>query len=416
MLSKSGATLSFPERETRANSWDTAGFAALLLFIVLALPSAVDYVAGFHSHAQGTAAACGIVLLGLVHRIRFERVLVISFVLGVVIVSHVIAASRFQAVSFGRAGGSLVLLAVMVGTADIFGNWLFRLPAVELARAIAIVRWIMILIAIPAILHVAPPGGYDWDKPVFPFTEPSHYAIAFAPLLIEACVRNNGWRRLAWLLVGFALAYFLQNVTLMAGVIIAAGASIPVSKPLPWILAGVVAFGMYQLPYFAERLDVSTYRSDLSTNLSVLVYVQGWEFISESFQITKGWGLGFQQLGVVPLHSLASAQIYQLAALELNEQDGGFLVAKIVSEFGVAGIVFSALYILLATVWGFRLRAIGNHKVAAAPGELFALSVFVAFSLLMFVRAGGYFDGPTMLFAAACFYLLSEKRKKKAAL
>jgi hypothetical protein len=400
----------------RTSSWDTAGFAAFLLFLVLTLPSAADYIAGIHSHAPGTALACGIMLLGLVHRIRFERVLVISFILGVVIVSHLIVANRFQPVSFGRAGGSLVLLAVMVGSADIFGNWLFRLPDVDLARAVSIVRWIMILIAIPAILHVAPPGGYDWDKPVFPFTEPSHYAIAFAPLLIEACVRNNGWRRLAWLLVGFALAYFLQNVTLMAGVIIAAGVSIPVSKPLPWILAGVVAFGLYQLPYFAERLDISSYRSDLSTNISVLVYVQGWEFISESFQITKGWGLGFQQLGVVPLHSLASAQIYQLAALELNEQDGGFLAAKIVSEFGVLGIVFSALYVLFAIRWAFRLRAIGNHRVMAQPGETFAISAFVAFALLLFVRAGGYFDGPVFLFAASLSFLLRREGARRSSM
>lgn len=409
MASRSRASSPLRSQPAPDRAWTGAYLAASLLGILLLAPSGVNYVFATESHAPGTAIAGVVILLGLFHLLRAEKIVTISFVLTILIVGHLFVASMFGMVDYRRAVQSLILLIGLFVAANCFGPWLFRLHDRDLVRAVAIARWVMVAIALLSIAGFAPRGGAFWEKPVFPFTEPSHFAVSFAPLLLEACVRNDGWRRLAWLLLGFAFAYFLENLSLVGAVLIAAFVSLPLSRPLPWIVAIFAALTLFSLDYFSERLDLEGYDSSFGTNLSVLIYLQGWELMLGSVEQAHGWGVGFQQLGVGHINSGASDQIYRLLGQDLNIQDGGFVAAKIVSEFGIFGFVAGILFIILAIRFGLRLRKISSRPELATAGYMFALCAICGYTLDMFFRGLSYFSASSLLFVSACFYLRSLK-------
>lgn len=397
------------DRPDAAHAWGGAYFAAALLGLLLILPSGVNYVFAADSHAPGTAMVGGLILLGLIHLLRVDKILKIGFTVTLLIVAHLVVATMLGPTDYARAAQSLFLLIALLVAASCFGPWFFRLPNWDLVRAIAIVRWTMVLFALASIAGLAPPGGAFWEKPVFPFTEPSHFAISFAPLLIEACVRNDGWRRLAWLLLGFGLAFSLENLSLVGAVFIAAAVSLPLSRPLHWIVAIMAAATLLSLDYFAERIDLAGYDTSLGTNLSVLIYLQGWELVLSAFEQAHGWGVGFQQLGVGHINSGAADQIYRLIGIDLNIQDGGFVAAKIVSEFGVFGLAAAGIFVICAVRFAFRLRKISVWPELATAGYVFALAAFCGYTIDMFFRGLSYFSSSSLLFASACFYLRSLK-------
>ena len=411
MASRLRASSPLQSQSVPDRAWTGAYLAAALLGIVLLAPSGINYVFATDSHAPGTAIASGLILLGLIHLLRAEKIMTITLVVAMLIVGHLFVASMFGPVDYRRGVQSLILFIGLLVAASCFGSWLFRLHDQDLVRAVAIVRWVMVAIAIVSIAGFAPPGGAFWEKPVFPFTEPSHFALSFAPLLIEACVRNDGWRRLGWLLLGFTLAYFLENLSLVGAVVIAALVSLPISRPLPWIVAIAAAVTLFNLDYFAERLDFEAYDSSFGTNLSVLIYVQGWELMLGSVEQAHGWGVGFQQLGVGHINSGASDQIYRLIGQDLNIQDGGFVSAKIVSEFGIFGLAAGIAFIVLAIRFGLRLRRIAGRPELATVGYVFALCAICGFTLDMFFRGLSYFSSSSLLFVSACFYIRSLKRE-----
>src|ERR1044072_6501253 len=99
----------------------------------------------------------------------------------------------------------------------------------------------------------------------------------------------------------------------------------------------------------------------------------------------------------------------------LNNQEGGLLAAKVISEFGVVGVLGTLAFTVFAFFAGLRLRRIATHPGSASVGDTLALSIVVAFTINVFVRGVAYFDGTTLLFAAACFYLHEVRSARRPA-
>jgi hypothetical protein len=242
-----------------------------------------------------------------------------------------------------------------------------------------------------------------FEKPVFPFSEPSHFALALAPVLLYRCVNSSSHGRSAWLFFGFSVALGIESLTLIISCILA---SIACRKLLVVVLAGaVVAIGVipFELGYFSSRLDLS----GETQNLSSLIYLQGWQQLWESLERTHGWGVGFEQLGVHGTEVASAAAISSIFDIEgLNVRDGSFVFAKVVSELGLFGGLFGAAFTILA----FRsFHALRNKR--ERPVVVFARCVIVCFIVDMFVRGTGYFTGSTLLALAAASILVQGKRR-----
>ena len=95
------------------------------------------------------------------------------------------------------------------------------------------------------------------------------------------------------------------------------------------------------LTYFSDRLKLTTD----SDNLSVLVFVQGWQLAYNSLKETYGLGIGIQQLGFVKVETEAGDTIIRLLGRNVNDTDAGLTFGKIVSEFGLLGVFLIIIYL-----------------------------------------------------------------------
>jgi hypothetical protein len=161
-----------------------------------------------------------------------------------------------------------------------------------------------------------------------------------------------------------------------------------------------------ELAYFTDRLDFSA----TTLNLSNLVYVQGWEQIQESLGWTSGWGVGFQQMGFRETEAAAARLIrFIMGGDDLNVLDGGFVFAKIVSEFGVFGVLLTVIFLVEAARC---IRALRAQRGGAAA--TLASCIVVSYGIDMFVRGTGYFVESTLLFVAAVTALMIGRNKRAA--
>jgi hypothetical protein len=214
-----------------------------------------------------------------------------------------------------------------------------------------------------------------------------------------------GWYRICALAIGMLLAIYLQNLTLAVGCVLVASISLRFAGSFATLMVLGLAFTQIDITYYLSRLNFF----EASNNLSTLTYVQGWQLIEESLLKSNGWGLGFQQLGVLKTEVWAAGLIYNMTGARLNLLDGGFLFSKIVCEFGIFGIAISLIYLHIAfnsfiQLRGSTLRNGGNSsKIDMA--HCFVLS----FLLELFVRGSGYFT-PTVLMALASLIYLHRSR------
>jgi len=169
----------------------------------------------------------------------------------------------------------------------------------------------------------------------------------------------------------------------------------------------------------ASQLDLSYYLSRLdfsgeAQNLSTVVYIQGWQLIPESLARSGGWGLGFQQLGRHGTDVPASDIIFALVGGYGNVLDGGFTFAKIISEFGVFGLLLIGLYLVI--VW----RSIRHLRYAAKGIEnracnTFAQCVIVSYLIELFIRGAGYFTGTAILLVASLWLAPATRNPRRFA-
>jgi hypothetical protein len=168
------------------------------------------------------------------------------------------------------------------------------------------------------------------------------------------------------------------------------------------LLAGGVGL-LVDSSYYLSRVDLL---SD-NPNLSVLTYLQGWQLMGESLSRSMGWGLGFQQLGLHGSDVPASQLIFAQTGEADNLLDGAFNAAKVISEFGVFGILMCLWFLRL---WWRSMRGLRRIAggAACASAELFAKAVVAGYFVELLVRGAGYFTGSGMLLVGA-FWIMSAK-------
>ena len=402
---------SAPHRGVNTKTTNTLKIFSLLALVTL-LPTSVFYIFGTSSQAPGVAMvaviALGLAAIGFIKhpdtRQMLAALVIISMIL-IGIMSHGLIAYYFQALVFSRLIQSLLLFGLMLVGAYILRFAIFDNNDKALETAIFGVFTVFVAIGVAAIVGIRPIEAVASSNPVFPFTEPSHYALTFTPILLFICATRNLVLRLAALLTALTIAYLLESLSLVVGVLLVGLITLPVAYLAIAGFGLTIAIGVLDITYFTDRLDLN-YDSG---NLSVLVYLQGWELASDSVARTSGWGLGFQQLGFGPINSPTADLVFRLAGNDSNLKDGGFTLAKGTSEFGAFGFIAIIFYGLLAARAAWMLRAIALRKREATMAAVLAMSVISGYMVEAFIRGIGYFSGSTMMLVAALVFINGEK-------
>lgn len=382
----------------------------LLLLLVLVVPSLPLYLGLASSMALGASATALIVIFVFAalsafrpYTIRLGRVsigvLILLIIVGILV--HLGIATFIRPVDVARAIQSLVPLTLLLlagyGMGCLFAT--ARDAAVE--RAVYLCFGLMcgvgLLAAAGYVPPIVPSISANYFKPVFPFTEPSHFALAFLPLLMFGCVSLYGSAKVAMLVGGLVIAWALESLTFMVGLLLIILICFRRISIVFLLTALILLATQLKLGYFWARLNF-----DADTkNLSTLVYLQGWQLISESIGLSRGWGLGFQQLGIQGTSVIAAGSINSIIGNDSNLLDGGFIFAKITSEFGVLSLLLILFYLRLALRAAIHLRRKSLGAVRGAPALTLAQCVVVCFTIELFVRGSGYLSGSTLLLAAS---------------
>jgi len=392
-----------------------------LLLSVQVLPPLMLYVGADSSMAIGSAAAALVILIvyfltQTTSRNSGRHVEIGPFAIAAAVtllaVPHAAVADFFQPTDVARLIKTLPLLFLFLSSGIAMGRILLKETDATMKRAIALSFTFLCVCVIFRVLGVQPRAD-ALEKPIFPFTEPSHFALAFAPMLLYRCVQSTGIRRSSWLLLGFGIALAVQSLTLIIACLVAAMSCRRIYLVLLIGLALAVGLVLtvgtlpFEFDYFTSRLDIT---GDVR-NLSNLVYIQGWQILLESLSRSFGWGVGFEQLGIRGTNvEAANAIVSSVGSGGWNVMDGSFVFAKLAGELGLLGAALGVLFLIAAVRSVKVLRSIaarrGKHERTVIT---FSRCVLVSFTVDMFVRGTGYFTASTLLAVVAVGILVNNK-------
>jgi hypothetical protein len=240
------------------------------------------------------------------------------------------------------------------------------------------------------------------------FSEPSHLAYSVFPCVLLLLTSKNKKIKLYGVMSLVTLFIFSRTSTLIILTFISgffwylyrAKINNYVSA-LFFIPIGVYLFYELELSYLLlptyERL-YGIYEGGLGTNISSLVYLQGLQDAMGNLIRSYGFGIGFNMMGCNPLPISASREILtEIGISSLNVDDGSFLFSKIVSEFGIFGVLFF-LYLF------YKCKVLSNIKNSVNNIELkesidIIIILILIYIAIFFVRGAGYFNGGFLMLA-----------------
>lgn len=258
------------------------------------------------------------------------------------------------------------------------------------------------------------------------YPEPSHLALAVAPVLVGLmCARRASDRLWGW--ASFVVLTMLSASTTLFAIVTLCLVTALLARSRrslsPWLLLRIVAgigfvVGLIAMsPYAPELVDRVTGLStaDESANLSSLVYLNGWETAWANLQATQGFGLGFNRMGCEPRADTATGALLDgLQVGDLNYNDGSFTMSKLLSELGLFGLAFWACSLALL----LRLTFAGSAKrtLAVLPPEVHAMLIgaITVFTLGALIRGTNYLSGPFLFgLFAMCMLMAYESRMRR---
>lgn len=342
----------------------------------------------------------------------------LSFLLLICITLFITVSYFYIVKSIPKPFYSMVILVVFL-SAFVLAQKISKISYQALSNSTLLVILVLLLLGWLKLLFIPHCCHYTMlEKPVFPFSEESHYALAIG--IIAVAFTFSG--KFIWgFFIGInilLLALLFPNLTLLIFSLLIFFASLFRLKPIyfksfilliPVLIMIVWALFISNSEYYSSRLNFQD-----TTNLTALVFLQGWDLAYLNLIETNGLGLGFQMLGSSTTYlSPYTDKIVNITGKEFNLSDGGLLAAKVIAEFGVIAIILIISYIYFILKFIFYgnqiwLKIHLSHdqqytqelkKRLLISGILFGMLVEV------FLRGYGYFSPGVFLALVAMFYL-----------
>lgn len=394
------------------------GLVAFQLFSFVFIPPLIYRYFHVSSMSVGVAICFSLLFLNFLSptkSLKINRSVLISMVFFVFVVLLSSVFAYFKNIAYFnlyRFSGSFLLLLAFLFFSYFYCCSLSCLNGYVLNQAAFIIYIVLFLDGFVSSIQFS---FFNYPKSLFFFTEPSHFALTIAPFFIYEIMVN--YESKVKMFVYFSsisfVAILLKSLVLVSVVFL--GAAIAFKKRYI-ILSMLLVFFLSilfstELAYFFERLSFS----GNSNNLSVLVYLSGFQRAALSLIDSDGLGLGFQQMGYYGEVGNLMGKVIEIAGFPVNFNDGGTVAAKLVAEFGFFGLFIISIYLFLFAHVLFFVRKFFIHRKTDLKllnsFDFFMLSAFLAIIISLFVRGTGYFSGATFISLMSFWYILSNKYK-----
>jgi len=391
-------------------------YVLLCFFSLISLPGFLSNIGFASNHSLGLLISLiPIFLTSMVanHWIGVPRrdaalfFILLLLVLGHFVVSSLLWAKDYDTFSRGYSRFLLafIFLGLLLWSISQIEKFITALKEAKFTRLISTIYWSLVALVFASLpFHL-----FDWvtRKQMLIFSEPSHFAIIFCPfLLYQVLVSRHKYKHL---LLSLSMAFMLQSVTLIAVSIIGGLVSVKRYGPLQILILSalgllIATFAFHYSRFFIFIAERNVFASG-TENLTALVFLSGIEAAYLTFFRSFALGVGFQQMGLTGPHGEFQSQIINLTGRSMNLYDGSILISKIVSEFGMIGLLLSFAYLVKATQVFNKSRSSLNERSYLQ----FYRACYLSFSVLLFVRSPGYFSPSTVIFLLA---LLGLRRAK----
>ena len=276
---------------------------------------------------------------------------------------------------------------------------------------------------------------FAYPKNIFPFQEPSHFALAVGnlsiPLLVFTKIRFN-----IFILINlFFFSLMLPSTVLLIFSIlnlfiffIKKDLNV-IFKVFILIITSLLVKNFFlnyssiiDLEYFISRI-YPEYSKDEIYNITNLTYKQGWEFIYVNLLNSKFFGIGYQMMGSEKMYL---GETYKLifdvtqTYSGKNISDGSFVMSKFIVEFGIFGLLVSLLYIKFIISFILRLKKnlkyinLKNYSNYNYFDKIFLSELIIfAYGVNYFIRGINYFTPQSVILIAAILFLINQTQNEK---
>jgi hypothetical protein len=377
----------------------------LSLLLVVFLPPVMFLLLNATSMALGLITASSVIFLSAyfiacakpITLVFSRELLLYAYIVFLLIFVHYLL-SQFV-VSLEQDGirflASLVSMVTIISAALAVSMSLKEVKQSAVKSAIYTISLILVFNAIMSLTGVDY-FGVRSNKLTFLFNEPSHFAIVTAPFLIYYIKsRSSAWLFMLLLFLGFSI--YIENMTMLIAVLLSVLVGFRLTKIMIFFLVILISIlGTLDTNYFVSRLVFSVDES----NLSGLVFLQGWQNSYLTLVDTYGWGCGFQQFGIASTAGEITQKIQEVVHGEsLNLLDGGTTASKLIGEFGVFGIFVVSIFVVRA-IQAFRFIR-KNESISSLT--LLTKCVEISFLIELFIRGVGYFSPTIFLYLVVYF-------------
>ena len=332
------------------------------------------------------------------HTLTKTQVVLLCLAMLSIVASNVILKTG----DLSRQAWSWVALAVIfVGTNHLFRSIEHR-GGIKIRTIIKIVFHALLVIGLIGKMRLLDIGMYSTaSKPIFPFSEESHYALTIGPIACVYMMQIAPRFRILIPVILLGMGLWYPNLTLLLEATFLFALLINLRT---FVVVIVVMLGIYASAEWLAELEGVKYAksrifaSDEKENLTKLVYLQGWEQARIATRESHGLGIGFQSFGKESSGDY-SIRVQNFHGSELNRKDGSTLGAKLVGEFGVIGAVLVIGAVMLSAYAFIRLRrTVRIRAVSTSDHDYIYLSIAYMFMIEMVFRGFSYFNPMILLY------------------
>ncbi|MGL4979511.1 MAG: hypothetical protein ACRC5U_07980 [Plesiomonas sp.] len=301
---------------------------------------------------------------------------------------------------------SIVLMSFNMFTLSILFHWLRRVNNELIVKRLTGFYWFLIIFSfLYCLAYVA---GFTSIKRMFLFYEPSHFSLVFTPFVMFRFLSKKikVYEYIILFILGIAIENLVYFVALFFAIFI--GLRLTILKHcLVLLCIFLLSFIFFHyeiydfLPnYYSQRFNLNAN----SQNLTVLVFLSGVERAYLSLIDSGLIGYGFQQMGLIGPTGSIQDSLSKLNAPNLNISDGGFLLSKIIFEFGMFGFVLFFLYLR------FYLYQVKNILCSQEYFNVFCSCCYISFAIYLVFRGSGYFMPSVSLFFISLNEFISKNK------